>query len=79
METMMMNGFCELSFNEMEMIDGGKSGVTRFAQAFAGTVIVGTTPIVGVAAGIGGGPIAGVAAAASYGGLGLSLIGASTH
>lgn len=73
------NTFTEMSLNEMQYVDGGKSNVVRFAQAFAGVIMVGTTPVVGVAAGIVGGPIAGGAAAASYGGLGISLIGASAH
>lgn len=60
--------------NFLEMIEGGKSGATRFGQALSGTLVVATTPFVGVLAGIAGGPIAGAVAAASYGGLGLSLI-----
>ena len=79
MQKVLNNGFAELSGNDLEMIEGGKSGATRFGQALYGTLVVATTPFVGVLAGIAGGPIAGAVAAASYGGLGLSLIGASTH
>jgi hypothetical protein len=71
--------FCQIAPEEGMLIDGGKSKAIKFLQAFTGTVIVATTPIVGVGAGIVGTPLGGLAAAGSYCGLGLTLIGSSTH
>ena len=48
MQKVLNNGFAELSGNDLEMIEGGKSGATRFGQALSGTLVVATTPFVGV-------------------------------
>ena len=59
MQKVLNNGFAELSGNDLEMIEGGKSGATRFGQALSGTLVVATALFVGVLAGIAGGPVAG--------------------
>ncbi len=68
MENVMTKGFCELSENEMMDLDGG--GWKEAGYAFAGTVLVGISPAVGVASGVFGTPVAGVAA-----GFGVASVG----
>lgn len=77
MEFAMNNGFAELSMDDMCEIDGG--GPWEAVQAFAGCVLVGISPAVGVGVGIVAGPIAGVSAGGGCAGAGLSLIGSACH
>ena len=68
MENVMTKGFCELSENEMMDLDGG--GWKEAGYAFAVTVLVGISPAGGVASGVFGTPVAGVAA-----GFGVASVG----
>lgn len=77
MEFTMNNGFAELSMDDMREIDGG--GAWEAAKAFAGCVLVGFSPAVGIGVGIVAGPIAGISAGGSCAGAGLSLIGSACH
>lgn len=77
MTEVMTNGFCLLSEQEMNLIDGG--GWVEAGQAFLGTVLIGCSPAIGVGVGIIAGPIAGVAAGAGAAAAGSSLIGAAAH
>lgn len=54
MELTMTNsfGFCELNEQEMMMVDGG--GMSQTLAAFGGIICMGFTPVIGIAAGIGG-------------------------
>lgn len=72
----MTNGFCLLSEQEVNLIDGG--GVGEALKGFFGTVIVGFSPAIGVGVGIVAGPIAGVAAGLGAA-AGSSLIGSAVH
>ena len=63
MEFAINNGFAELSMDDMREIDGG--GVWEATKAFAGCVLVGFSPAVGVGVGIVAGPIAGISAGAN--------------
>lgn len=69
--------FEELNHNEMERINGG--GALEAAQAFAGCVLVGVSPAVGVGVSIIGTPIAGVSAGGGCAAVGLGLIGSACH
>lgn len=69
MEKLINNGFCEMTENEMLELEGG--GIWEALKAFAGGILVGVSPIVGVAGG-------GFAGAGVFG-FGLSLIGSSGH
>lgn len=73
----MNNEFCEMTFEEMELLEGG--GWLEAVQAFGGTVLISVSPAVGVGASIVGTPVAGAVAAGGCLGLGLSLLGAATH
>ena len=73
----MNNGFAELSMDDMYEIDGG--GAWEAVKAFAGCVLVGFSPAVGVGVGIVAGPIAGISAGGGCAGAGLSLIGSACH
>jgi len=77
MEMVLSNGFCEMSQNEMCSVDAG--GWLEAGAAFLGTVMIGISPTVGVAAGIGasvvGTPVVGVAAGVAAG-AGLAATGA---
>jgi hypothetical protein len=77
MEMVLNNGFVELSMDDMCDIDGG--GVWKAVKAFAGCVLVGFSPAIGIGVGIVAGPIAGVSAGGSCAGAGLSLIGSACH
>lgn len=77
MEMVLNNGFCEVSFEEMLLIDGG--GAWEAVKAFTGGVLVGVSPAVGVGVGIVAGPIAGISAGGGCAGAGLSLIGSACH
>ena len=77
MEFAMVNGFAELSIEEMSQIDGGSAW--KAVKAFTGCVLVGISPAVGVGAGIVAGPIAGISAGGGCAGAGLSLIGSACH
>lgn len=69
--------FEELNFDEMENVNGG--GVKQAAKAFAGCVLVGVSPAVGVGTSIIGTPIVGVSAGGGCAALGLGLIGSACH
>ena len=56
MEMVLNNGFVELSMDDMCDIDGG--GVWKAVKAFAGCVLVGFSPAIGIGVGIVAGPIA---------------------
>lgn len=77
MEFTLQNGFYELNFDEMDLVNGG--GVKQAAQVFFGTVLVAWTPVAVAGATIVGGPAAGAVAGGGTLGLGLTLIGAGTH
>jgi len=77
MEKVLSNGFFEMTSQEMDMVTGG--GVLQALAAFGGTVLIGISPAVGVAAGIGasvvGTPVIGVSAGVAAG-AGLAATGA---
>lgn len=77
MTEVMTNGFCLLSEQEMNLIDGG--GWVEAGQAFLGIVLIGISPAVGIGVGIAAGPIAGVAAGVAVAAAGSSLIGSAAH
>ena len=45
MEVAMNNGFCEITEEETEMIQGGFNGWTNLGYALGGTVVLAATPI----------------------------------
>lgn len=77
MEMALNNGFCEMSQNDMCFVEGG--GWSEAGAAFLGTVFIGISPAVGVAAGIGAGavatPVVGIPAGIAAG-TGLASVGA---
>ncbi len=78
MENKINDFFDEITYEEGIEIEGG--GKTRkVLQLFAGSIIIATTPVVGIGAGIVTTPVGGLATAAGYGGLGLSLFGKGLH
>ena len=56
MEMALNNGFCEMLQDDMCFVEGG--GWSEAGAAFLGTVFIGISPAVGVAAGIGAGAVA---------------------
>lgn len=77
MEMTLNNGFCELTADEVELIDGG--GFKKAAQVFFGVVLVAWTPAAAIGASIVGTPASGAIVAGGTFGTGLTLIGAGTH
>jgi hypothetical protein len=77
MTEVMKDGFNSLSDQEMNLIDGG--GWVEVGQAFVGSVLIGLSPVIGVGAGLTGGPVVGIAAGLGIASIGSNLIGAAAH
>ena len=75
MELTMTNNFTNLSQNEIMEIDGGVNVI----KGVAGGILIAWSPVIGVAAGVVGTPIAGAVAGSGTLGLGLTLLGQATH
>lgn len=68
METVLNNGFNEMTFEEMELLTGG--GWTEFGYVFGGCLLVGASPFVAYL---------NVAGGAGVFSLGLTAIGKGCH
>lgn len=54
MEMVLNNGFCEMSQDEMNLVDGGSKAAAQAVLLIGGAVLLGVgAPVVGAVAGIG--------------------------
>ena len=75
MEMTLNANFLTIKNDEIMEIYGG----TNVIKGIAGGILIAWSPVIGVAAGVVGTPVAGVAAGAGVLGMGLNLLGQATH